>query len=157
MVYDEDKQAVKDLGIKVLSGNEVLSFEHRIIHKNGSIRWVRNTPVLHYNDRGVLISYDGLISNITERKIAEEKVQQTIMQLNGIFQALPDLYFRMESDGTIIDYKAGPTTELYVPPEVFLGKKAQSVLPHTVGQKFANAINEISLGKSQVVMEYLLH
>ena len=74
MIYEEDKNAVLEQASKVVSGKPAPFLEHRILHKDGSIRWVRNTPVLRYNEHGQFIGYDGLISDITERKMIEEKL-----------------------------------------------------------------------------------
>ncbi|MCL5976575.1 MAG: sensor domain-containing diguanylate cyclase [Nitrospirae bacterium] len=74
MIYEEDKNAVLEQASKVVSGKPAPFLEHRIIHKDGSIRWVRNTPVLRYDEHGQFIGYDGLISDITERKMIEEKL-----------------------------------------------------------------------------------
>ncbi len=50
----------------------------------------------------------------------------------SVFQVIPDLFFLMSSDGTILDYKAGDLSKLYLPPEEFIGRRMQDVLPdHT--------------------------
>jgi PAS domain-containing protein len=56
-----------------MQGEKVSSFEHRIIHKDGSMGWVRNTPVARFDANKNLVAYDGLISDITERKLAEQE------------------------------------------------------------------------------------
>lgn len=71
MVYEEDRQAVLKQAEHALTGTNVTPLEHRIIHKDGTIRWVRNTPVVRKNEKEEVISYDGLISDITERKQLE--------------------------------------------------------------------------------------
>lgn len=75
MVYEEDRNTVIDQGGRLLSGEVVKPVEHRIVHKDGTIRWVRNTPVPHYDGHNNLIAYDGLISDITERKKLEEQLR----------------------------------------------------------------------------------
>lgn len=74
IVYAEDLEAVKNQTAQILKEGKAEPLEHRIIHKNGELRWVRNTPVVRKDTQGKIISYDGLISDITERKHAEEKV-----------------------------------------------------------------------------------
>jgi two-component system, cell cycle sensor histidine kinase and response regulator CckA len=74
MVHEEDRQAVLEQATRVLGGN-VSPLEHRIIHKDGGIRWVRNTPVLRSDRQGRILSYDGLISDITERRKLEIQLQ----------------------------------------------------------------------------------
>ena len=41
----------------------------------GTLRWVKNTCVPHSDNQGVLLSYDGLIQDITDRKQAEEALR----------------------------------------------------------------------------------
>ena len=50
-----------------------------------------------------------------------------------MFKALPDLLFRTDATGKIVDYSAGRTADLYVPPETFLGKTFAEVLPDGLG------------------------
>jgi len=71
MIHEEDKQRVTEQSRRLLEGEDIPSLEHRIIHKDGSIRWVRNTIVPRYDEFGGLAAYDGLIADITGRKTAE--------------------------------------------------------------------------------------
>jgi hypothetical protein len=57
---------------QVLTGQGTKPIEHRIIRKDGVIRWVRNTPVPYFDPQGKLLSYDGLVQDITERKQVED-------------------------------------------------------------------------------------
>lgn len=81
MVPGDDRPAVLEQAAKLLSGEAARPLEHRIVHKDGGIRWVKNTPVPRYDDGGVLIGYDGLISNITERRLAEEALLEYARKL----------------------------------------------------------------------------
>jgi len=72
MICSEDRPAVAALAEALLRGETPPPLEHRIIHKNGRIRWIKNTTVPRKDDQGRLISYDGLISDITDRKRAEQ-------------------------------------------------------------------------------------
>jgi PAS domain S-box-containing protein len=74
MVHPEDRQAVIDAAQQVLISKITDTFEHRILHKDGSVRWVRTTLVPRVSLEGDLLSYDGVITDITERKRAEEKI-----------------------------------------------------------------------------------
>lgn len=77
MVYEDDRQRVIERSANIISGNDAQPFEYRIIHRDGSIRWVRDTPVHRYDEQGRLISYDGLISDITERKKLEDQLRHS--------------------------------------------------------------------------------
>lgn len=79
MIYTEDRQAVVDAAQQVLTSKSAITLEHRIQHKDGSIRWVQTTIVPNVSPEGQLLSYDGIITDITERKLAEEKM----LRFNG--------------------------------------------------------------------------
>ena len=74
MISSEDRAAVTAQAERVLNGETPPPLEHRILHKNGRLRWVRNTPVPQRDEQGRLIGYDGLVSDITERKQQEATV-----------------------------------------------------------------------------------
>jgi len=83
MVHEEDRESVTKHAERVVSGNGLQPLEHRIIHKSGDVKWVRNTPVPRHTLEGDLIVFDGLIVDITERKKAEEeklRLQEQLLQ-----------------------------------------------------------------------------
>jgi diguanylate cyclase (GGDEF)-like protein/PAS domain S-box-containing protein len=94
MVPDEDRQAVIDHARCILSGEEAGPIEHRIIHKDGSVRFVRNTPVVRRDASGALVAYDGIIIDITERKRAEELI--TRLSLHDGLTGLPNRALYMD-------------------------------------------------------------
>lgn len=88
MIHEEDRQRVTGQTQRFLEGDDIPSLEHRIIHKDGSVRWVRNTIVPRYDEFGGLSAYDGLIADITDRKIAEIKLRLGNAALNAAANAI---------------------------------------------------------------------
>jgi PAS domain S-box-containing protein len=76
MVYEPDRTDVIHQANAILAGKTTAPLEHRIVHKDGSIRWVRNSPVPHYDDQGRLIACDGLITNITAERGLKDQLHQ---------------------------------------------------------------------------------
>jgi PAS domain S-box-containing protein len=97
MVEAEDRPGVEKQARRILAGEDVPPIEHRIVHKNGTLRWVKNIFVPHRDELGVLISYDGLIQDITERKMAEAALHESeekfrllsLLSPAGIYMATP--------------------------------------------------------------------
>ena len=81
MVHEDDKEKVLQQAKDALSGKDMPPLEHRIYHRDGKLKWVKNSIVLSRNDEGKLLYYDGLINDITERKIAEELTEIKQKQL----------------------------------------------------------------------------
>ncbi|MFA6443354.1 MAG: PAS domain S-box protein, partial [Sterolibacterium sp.] len=82
MVYEPDRAAVAAQAAAILAGNAVAPLEHRILHRDGSLRWVRNTCVPRYDQERHLLGYDGLIADITERKRAEDEILKLNRELD---------------------------------------------------------------------------
>jgi PAS domain S-box-containing protein len=75
IVVPEDRLIVEKQIREVFTRANVEPIEHRITHKDGRIRWVRNTIVPQYDAHANMTSYDGLVTDITERKKAEESLK----------------------------------------------------------------------------------
>lgn len=89
MVHPDDRDFVIEQANKVIIHQIGSTFEHRIIHKDGSVRWVRNTTVLHKNEQGELIGYDGLVSNITDLKETELHLRESEELFRFILEQSP--------------------------------------------------------------------
>ncbi|MBL8307320.1 MAG: response regulator [Rubrivivax sp.] len=91
-----------------------------------------------------------------QRERLEELVEQRSAELNRLFHALPDLYFRMARDGTILEHRAGRDADLWMPPEAFLGRRMQDVVPPDVAARFEASLAEVARGADHSVVEYSL-
>ena len=89
------------------------------------------------------------------KTVNEELVQKNI-ELKAIFQAFPDLYFWLGLDGTIIGFQTTQFSDLYIPPEEFIHKKMQDILPPEIGKKMELAFNRVKEGESLVQIDYSL-
>jgi len=98
MVLLEDHPAVQKQAARILTGEDPGPVQHRIRRKDGVIRWVNHTPVLHYDASGRLVFYDGLIRDITERKQAEEALRLAQYSLEHV----PMSAARLGPDGRLL-------------------------------------------------------
>ena len=55
MVHEEDRPAVTERAERILRGESPPPLEHRIVRKDGTIRWIRNTVVPRKDERGRLV------------------------------------------------------------------------------------------------------
>jgi PAS domain S-box-containing protein len=78
MVPRSDRDKMLEQAQQALAGEQVRPLEHRIIHRDGTTRWIRNTIVVSKDESGSPIAYDGLINDITviKKAQAEQEIRQ---------------------------------------------------------------------------------
>lgn len=99
MVHEADRAAVLEQAARVCRGETPPPLEHRILHKNGQVRWVRATVVPRRDASGRLVAYDGLISDITDRKRAEEQLVASEAFYHSLVEHLPQNILRKDLQG----------------------------------------------------------
>jgi PAS domain S-box-containing protein len=102
MVYEEDRFIVQEHTRQILLGQDLPPIEHRITRKDGAIRWVANTTLLHRDPKGRLTSYDGLVRDITKRKHAEEALIRSEKRYRIIFESTGTATITSDEDMTIL-------------------------------------------------------
>lgn len=80
MVIPEDRERVREHVQQILQGMNVEPIEHRIIRKDGELRWVVDTTIPSRDISWNLLSYDGVIKDITEHKQAEDRFRILVEQ-----------------------------------------------------------------------------
>jgi len=98
IVHSEDLEVVREQVSRCICGQACPPVEHRIIKKDGSIRWVRRTLVPSYDSQGKIQSYDGLLQDITELKVAEQVQMQLLGELEQATEELKDFAYIASHD-----------------------------------------------------------
>jgi diguanylate cyclase (GGDEF)-like protein len=95
-----------------------------------------------------------LISQI--KKEAKSKARESNQLVSQIFESIPDLFFLMDEDLIIIDYRAGRQDDLYEKPNNFLGKSMLSVLPTETADIIKDGALQSKQTQQVVTVEYML-
>lgn len=77
MIHPEDRAMLWEAFEKAVSTRTRYDCEHRIVRPDGSIRWVRERAETLYDDSGNRTVSKGTVLDITERKLAEEKLRSS--------------------------------------------------------------------------------
>ncbi len=95
--------------------------DYRILHKDGSPRWVHARGWLVYDDHGAVIRIDGIIADVTARKQAEEQLTAYEERLNGILNNIEDMVWSAEYGTNRPIYVNNAVATIYgVPPAEFI-------------------------------------
>lgn len=115
--------------------------------RDGTQHWYI-TNVAPIIENGRVISALLINNDITDRKLAEEKIQ-------ALLDAIPDMLFQINTDGIFLDFKAAKNVNTVVPPSVFLGKDIRQVLPLLGEAAVDNVRKAVETGNEQL-FEYEL-
>jgi len=88
-------------------------------------------------------------------ELSSQELLQANSEMRAIFQAIPDLLFRLDGNGVILGYEAGRTTHFFLHPQELLGKRIQDIPLKNVGEKFGEAIQACKTGTAANI-EYSL-
>jgi two-component system cell cycle sensor histidine kinase/response regulator CckA len=84
------------------AGKGLFDVEHRIINRNGDIRWLNTRSITHFEGEGKArhkVRTVGAVVDITERKLAGEALRQSEEQFRLIMENLADLVAVLDLDG----------------------------------------------------------
>lgn len=101
IVHPDDRKWAKIFSNTKISIGESHEFEYRVIAKDGSVKWFRDiTTVDKYRDN--VLSIHGILIDITDRKIIEEKSKQNELQLSVLFENAPIGMALLSIDGFLL-------------------------------------------------------
>ena len=120
------RQTMK-LDAEIIAQNRKKTFEETIANRHGINTYL--TTKMPLWSRGNLLGMLGTARELIAFSRSNAIQYRQEEQLEAIFQSLPDLFFRIAPDGTILDYRAQVEADLYKPASEFLGRRMQDVLP----------------------------
>ncbi|MCP4139302.1 MAG: PAS domain S-box protein [Chloroflexi bacterium] len=97
-IHPEDHDYVVEVVNEAIDGKATFEVEYRFIHKNGDIRhfYERGKPI--FDSDGLLLSLDGIIFDITERKRAVEALQIERDNVSNILDTMNDGIYIVDHD-----------------------------------------------------------
>jgi PAS domain S-box-containing protein len=90
-----------------------------------------------------LIGLWGSQLDITTLKKTEDALRRSEARTRALLDAIPDMIFEFNSDGTILQFIASTINQPLLPPEQFLGKPITEVLPTSVADQTMFAIERV--------------
>ncbi|NWG33475.1 MAG: PAS domain S-box protein [Chloroflexi bacterium] len=80
-----------------------------------------------------------------------QTIQQSESRMRALLEAIPDMIFEMDREGTILHFVPSSTMKPLLPPEEFIGKKISDIMPFDVAeQTLFNIQRTLETGMLQV-------
>lgn len=92
--------------------------------------------------------------DITQHKRIEDALRQSEARNRAFISAIPDLLFRVDKNGTFIDYHHAPGYMAVKPAEEFLGRNAAEIFPPVAAQALKERIAAVLASGEMKIVEY---
>lgn len=86
--------------------------------------------------------------------LSSQELLQANSEMRAIFQAIPDLLFRIDHEGTILSFKVGNLEDMIRQPKDLIGCRIQDIPEKNIAEKFAGAIEQLNRNRTTVSIEY---
>ncbi len=154
LIHSEDIQSFTESFLVSRDTLSPLHWEGRIVTASNKTKWLQVTSYPSKQASGDIF-WEGLVMDITTRKLAEENSRVSEGRYKAILNAIPDLIFRINANGEYIDFK-GEGANITIPREQIIGKNLWDLLPQDVANSSYAAIHKALTLRSVQTCEYKL-
>src|SRR5215472_1126487 len=153
---DDLPQAYEDA--QQLARGEVSSYQRErcLISKDGRLFHAEVRVSLTRDDDGVPQYMINIIQDITARKDAEAALLRKTAELEAVFEAVPDMFFRVNKTGTILGYLGSSHAQPFSGPDSFIGQTIRQVLPDPPAALIDDAVKAVCRDRAPRTVEYAL-
>ncbi len=123
LIIPEHREYLWEKWQRVLAAGEIFEDEYQIKTATGEIKWVWERGRGVYDERGNLICLEGFITDITEKKRAQEELVRSEKEKSAIFAAIDEHVVYQKPDHTIIWANRAAAESIGLKPEELIGRK----------------------------------
>lgn len=134
MVHPDDSQHVREGEARCLEGEGKHDTEYRVVHPDGTIRWLRETGNVVRDDQGTPVRMIGMVRDITEEKAREQKILH--QAFHDALTGLPNrVYFRILLDDALTRARRNQASLALAYLDLDRFKPVNDQLGHHVGDR----------------------
>jgi PAS domain S-box-containing protein len=87
IIHPDDREMVVNSFLQAMKDHREYTrgFQFRVQSKDGPVRWVELNSHMRFDEKGTYLQEEGVIRDITKRKLAEEQLRQTLDSLRKVF------------------------------------------------------------------------
>jgi PAS domain S-box-containing protein len=127
-VHRDDQLQFQEAWARVWEGADRLNAEYRIVRPDGSIRWVRDSVAVTRAADGRTIRLDGVVTDITERKQADQALRESEGRHRLLIEQMPAVVWTTDADLRITSSAGAGLHVLNEAPNQHKGRLMSEVL-----------------------------
>ena len=143
LIHPEDRAMVWDEVQKALKKRQPFRLTYRIVTAQQAEKWVWEQGNGIFSPDGTLKALEGLILDITERRMAEEALKESREKHLSTLDAIPDLVYELGFDGTVLYANRTASETLGISRDQFGAVKFSAFLDEAGAEKSVQEIQRI--------------
>jgi sigma-B regulation protein RsbU (phosphoserine phosphatase) len=147
---EELKQNLTDIGrrlyiqegrreefIRLMQEHDTITgFESQVVRKDGSVIWISENCRAIRDNAGRLLYYEGTVEDITQRRMAEEKLRHSEALYHSLVETLPQNIFRKDLEARFTFGNQQFCKTMGRPLEEIIGKTDFDFFPPELAEKY---------------------
>jgi len=142
-IHPDDRERIGVAVNHTIATGEKYTQEYRLLHKDGTVRWIEARGECLYDENGKPLRFPGAVVDITDRKEAEEVERR----LAAIIQSSDDAILSVSLGGTITSWNQGAERLYGYRAEEVIGKPVTVLLPEDRQDEEPGILERISRGE----------
>jgi PAS domain S-box-containing protein len=152
---EEDRDALLRYRSILNAAHPSATHEYRVHLPDIQPRWIRRTDRALFNDRGSIIEYQMVATDITERRLAEEALRESEERYRMLAEHAFDGILVQDLDGTVLYVNQSVVRMFgYLQPEEVLGKNSLSFIAPESQAAAIQDLRNVIAGKQAYVQKY---
>jgi diguanylate cyclase (GGDEF)-like protein/PAS domain S-box-containing protein len=139
----DSHEAIKAAITQVAATGNQTTVSQSILTKEGSIQHHEVSIVPEKDGSGKIISILGVGRDVTERKRAEDELQQALEFNQEVINTIPDLLFELDSQGNYLNIWAQDERLLATQKAILMGKNVRDILPSDAIETTFQTLREV--------------
>ena len=103
-ILSEDRPAVFAAIGNAVRDRAVFELEHRVRRADGGISWISSRAVPILGPEGEIVEWFGAASDVTERRVAQERLRDSEMRFRGFAENSADVLWIADAHGSRLEY-----------------------------------------------------
>ncbi len=143
-IHPDDREMVNKAYTESVRNKAPYSITHRLLLKDGTVKYVNERCETFYGDDGKPIRSIGTVQDITERRQAEEKIEQTAEEWRTTFDSITDWVSICDKDFRLVRVNKAFADVVKMKPEELIGKPCYEIV-HGTNEPLPNCPHKVTI------------
>ncbi|MFQ5604730.1 MAG: PAS domain S-box protein [bacterium] len=151
-IHDDDRQRVKHEVNNAIKKAVPFNVEHSIVRPNGDIRFVQSIGEPVCDERGKVVKLVGTMLDLTERKLAQEALQESEARIRAIVETAVDGIITIDEEGNIQSFNSAAERLFQYKAEEVIGKNIHLLMPEPYRNEHQNYLSKyLQSGEKKII------